>query len=341
VTRRARLRVDAFGRTSVAALTLAAHAPCRRGVRALPAPALVVLALVVAAVPSAAATSAGASRPAPEATVTGAAACDCGRFAEELAAARAVFASRGEGATSRPSQAAQTRFRERILEAFARASCLVACNGVADPERDEARVLLATTAFKSRRFGPTEAAAGERLTRGLAETERCLEHPAPLPACRLWHGSIRGIQARGSWNPMQLALPKQLLVEFRAARGDAPPGEDPPDGAATRAEAALLVRAPSVAGGDVHAARQLMDAAAAAPSFACTVENRILLAETLARTGDGARAVAELRAALAAGLPTCGDNRYENASDLEDAARCLARLEERPDQDPGWDDDCR
>src|SRR5207249_2625413 len=142
-------------------------------------------------------------------------ACDCHRFADELAAARAVYASRGEGATSPPSQAARTRFRERILDAYACASPLVACDGLA--------------------------------------------------------------------------------------------AADPPDGAATRAEASVLMRAPSVAGGDLKAARQLMQAASAAPIFACTVDNRILLAETVARTGDGTRAVAELRAALAAGLPTCGD----------------------------------
>ncbi len=326
--RRARLRVDVFARPSIAALALVGHV------------------LVTSAAASAAGTPVEASRTADavaaaSVTPAGAPACDCGRFADELAAARAVYASRGEGATSPPSQAARTRFRERILDAFARASCLVACDGVADPERDEARILLATTAFKSRRFGPTDAAAAARLTRGLDETERCLAHPTPPPACQLWHGSIRGIQARGSWNPMQLALPKQLLIEFRAARAGAPPGADPPDGAATRAEASLLIRAPSVAGGDVQAGRRLMEAASAAPLFACNVDNRILLAETRARTGDGTRAVAELRAALAAGLPACGDDRYENASDLDDAARCLARLEERPDQDPGWDDDCR
>ena len=327
--RRARRRVEAFPRASVAA---AARVVPALGTHTLVVAALIALALVL-----------GASGAMAETTPTPTAAApawDCHRFADELAAARAVYASRGEGATSPPSQAARTRFRERILDAYACASSLVACDGVADADRDEARVLLATTAFKSRRFGPTDAEAAARMTRGLEESERCLAHTPHPPACDLWHGSIRGIQASGSWNPMQLALPKQLLAEFRAARAGAPPGADPPDGAATRAEASVLMRAPSVAGGDLKAARQLMQAASAAPIFACTVDNRILLAETVARTGDGTRAVAELRAALAAGLPTCGDNRYENASDLEDAARCLARLEEHPDQDPGWDDDC-
>src|SRR5262249_51499568 len=146
--------------------------------------------------------------------------------------------------------AARTRYRERILDAYARATCLVACDAVPDAERDEARVLFAMTAFKSRRFGPTAAAAADRMAKGLAATEQCLAHPSPPPACHLRRGSIRGIQAQGSWNPMQLGLPKQLLADFRAARAGAAPGDDPPDGMATRAEASLLIHAPSVAGGD-------------------------------------------------------------------------------------------
>jgi hypothetical protein len=64
-------------------------------------------------------------------------------------------------------------------------------------------------------------------------------------------------------------------------------------------------------------------------------------AETLTRSGAPTRAVAELRAALAVGLPSCGDNRYENADDLEDVARCVAHLESRPNDDPGWDHGCQ
>ena len=84
-----------------------------------------------------------------------------------------------------------------------------------------------------------------------------------------------------------------------------------------------------------------MEDATASPLYPCTVDNRLLFAETLTHTGAFARAAAALRAAVAAGLPTCADDRYENAVDLEQAARCLAALEARPDQDPGWDDDCR
>jgi hypothetical protein len=40
-------------------------------------------------------------------------------------------------------------------------------------------------------------------------------------------------------------------------------------------------------------------------------------------------------------LPACGLERYENAISLEEAGRCLARLDVAPDTDPGWDDDCR
>ncbi len=277
----------------------------------------------------------------PEHAATGAPACDCARFAAELADAHALYASRGEGATRPPPAAARDRFRARLLQTYARARCLVDCGGVDARARDDARALLAATAFKSRHFGPTDAAAEERLTRGLDETARCLAHvPAP-PSCHLWHGSIRGIRARGSWNPMQLGLPTALLAEFRAARAGAPPGHDPPDGAATRAEASLLLRAPGFAGGDPRAARRLMEDATTSPLYACTVDNRLLFAETLTATGASARAVAELRATVGAGLPTCGDNRYENVLDLDQAARCLTRLEARPDEDPGWDDDCR
>ena len=267
--------------------------------------------------------------------------CDCAHFAAELEAARAFYASRGEGATIRLSAAARARFRERLLGTYDRAHCLVGCAAVSEPDRDQVRVLLATAAFKSRRFGPSDAAAQARLTLALAETERCVAHDPALPACHLWHASIRGVLAKGSWNPMQLALPKQLLAEFRAARAGAPPGSDPPDGAATRAEATLLLRAPGIAGGDAEAARRLMEEATRSPLYVCTVANRLVYGEALTRTGAPARAVAELRAALDSGLPSCGDDRYENADDLEDVVHCLDHLESHPNDDPGWDHSCR
>jgi len=269
-----------------------------------------------------------------------AAACDCTRFADELAAARALYRSRGEGATMPPTEAARQRFRERILGAYERARCLVDCPSVAERERDEARGFLGTVAFKSRSLGPTPEAARARVDRAFDESTRCLAHEPAPPACHLVHGSIRGVLAEGSWNPLQLKLPTELLVDFRAARAGAAPGSDPPNGAATRDEATLLMRAPRIAGGDVAAAARLMEEATRSPLYPCTVDNRLVCAETLARSGAPARALAELRAAVNAGLPSCGDDRYENAIDLAQAARCVARLEAHPDADPGWSDDC-
>ncbi len=311
------------------------------GARDRPAAALVALLGVLTLVAVVAVVALAEAPRAAESPVAAAARCDCTRFADELAATRALYANRGEGATRPPSDTARARFRERLLATHSQARCLVACTSVADAQRDDARVLLAAAAFKSRRLGPSDAAANERLTRALDETEHCRAHQPAPPLCHLWHGSIRGILARGSWNPMQLALPKQLLAEFRAARAGAAPGRDQPDGAATRAQASLLLQAPQIAGGDAQAARRLMEEATTSPLYPCTVSNRILFAETCARTGGAARAIGELHATLDAGLPECGDNRYENAVDLDEAARCLARLEAKPDHDPGWDDDCR
>ncbi len=228
-----------------------------------------------------------------------------------------------------------------MLDTYERARCLVGCDGIAAHDRDQARALLATAAFKGRHLGPSDADARSRLDLALAESARCLADDAPPPACHLAHGSIRGVLAEGSWNPLQLGLPAQLLAEFRAARAGAAPGTDPPNGAATRAEATLLLRAPRVAGGDAQAARRLMEEATHAPSYVCTVDNRLVYAEALARTGATAPAVAELRAALDFGLPSCGEDRYENAGDLEDVARCATRLASHPHDDPGWADACR
>ncbi|HEY2385369.1 MAG TPA: hypothetical protein VGK30_00290 [Candidatus Binatia bacterium] len=270
----------------------------------------------------------------------GAPPCDCARFADELATARALYRSRGEGATLNPTEAARQRFRERVLGAFERARCLVECMALSDHDRDEARGFLGMVGFKSRSLGPTSEAARARVDRAFEESTHCLAHEPAPPACHLAHGSIRGVLAEGSWNPMQIKLPSELLVDFRAARAGAAPGSDPPNGAATRAEATLLMRAPRIAGGDGAAAVRLMEEATRSPLYPCTVDNRLVYAEALARAGTPARALAELRAGLAAGLPSCGDDRYENAVDLAQAARCVARLESHPDKDPGWSDDC-
>lgn len=266
-------------------------------------------------------------------------ACRCERFADELVAAEELFASRGEGAAVPLDAATRVRFRARVDATYTRATCLAACDGVPEPDRNRARVLLASAAFKT--AGLPETVTRERLAAAVGATGRCLSVESGHLACHLWHASARGMLARGSWNPLNLRLPGQLLAEFRVARAAAPPGHDLMDGAATRGETALLLRVPSIAGGDPAAARRLMEEAATAPRFPCAVANRLLLAETRARTGDVERARDELRAAVAAGLPSCGANRYENAFTLEEATRCLARLEQAPSADPGWNDDCR
>ncbi len=262
--------------------------------------------------------------------------CDCARFADELAAARAVYASRGEGATIELGAAARDRYRDRVLEAYERARCLVDCGSASERERDAARALLGETAFKSRDLGPTVDVARARVDDGLAETARCVTHAPAIPACDLWHASIVGVRVEDAWSPLQLALPRRLLAEFRAART----GAEPQDGVATRGEATVLMRAPRIAGGDTSAAVRLMEEARRAPAYGCVVDNRLVYAEALARSGAPDRALAELRSALAAGLPSCGDDGYENAVDLAEVVRCAARLEARPDEDPGWSTDC-
>ncbi len=297
--------------------------------------ARVVLLIGVA---SLAASRASAARKAAPATMP----CDCTRAPEQLAAVQKLFASRGEGVSVRLTPAAHARYRARVLETYERARCLATCEGIPQPERNDVRVLLAAAAFKSRKLGPTDDAAKERLQHGFSAVEQCLGDPPVQSACRLWHATIRGTLARDKWTPLQLRLPKELLAEFRAARGDAAPGRDEPDGGATRAEASILLRAPGVAGGNTHAAIDLMQQASSSPLFACSVDNRVRYAETLAISGKSDDAIAELRAALAYGLPACGrENAYENAQALEIVARCLQKLEARPKSDPGWTDDCR
>jgi hypothetical protein len=170
---------------------------------------------------------------------------------------------------------------------------------------------------------------------------RCLEIEPAHRTCQLWHASSRGILARGSWNPLNLRLPSQLMSEFQSARGGAAPGCDHGDGPATRGEVSMLLKVPRLAGGDPWAGRQLIEEARKAPRFGCRLANRLVLAEALGRTGDLATARNELQAIVDNGLPACGPERYENAMSLEESARCLARLDADPDTDPGWDEDCR
>src|SRR6266850_1967172 len=100
----------------------------RRGNRAAAALVVLVGTLFAAAALAGTLVAASAARAAAD--------CDCGRYADELAATRALYASRGEGATSPPTDAARTRFRERVRETYTRARCLVACPGAGEILRD-------------------------------------------------------------------------------------------------------------------------------------------------------------------------------------------------------------
>ncbi|MCC6847067.1 MAG: hypothetical protein IT294_01100 [Deltaproteobacteria bacterium] len=264
--------------------------------------------------------------------------CDCARFAAELAEARAAYASRQQGVEMPLTPVMHLRYRARVDETYARATCLAGCASVPELDRNRARVLLAESGFKDASLG-----AGEwrhRLAAIVPVTERCLEVDPTDTSCMLWHAAARGVLARGSWNPLNLRLPAQLLDELHRARGGRPPGLDP-DGGATRAEAAMLLKAPRYGGGDPRAGRMIIEEASQAPGFGCRLSNRLVVAEALGRTGDLPAAHRELRAMVDGGLPACGAERYENALSLEEAARCLARLDVAPTADPGWDDDCR
>ena len=265
--------------------------------------------------------------------------CDCGRFEAELASARRVFASREDDVTMPLTPVMHDRFRARVDLAYGTADCLAACPDVAETRRNDARVLLAETGFKDASIGTGEWMA--RLGAVLGAMTRCLEVEPERHACQLWHASSRGMLARGSWNPLNLRLPSQLLAEFRAARNGAAPGTDHEDGPATRAEVSMLLKVPRFAGGNPAAGRTLIENARRAPGFGCRSANRLLLAEARGRTGDVAAARAELQTIVDEGLPSCGAQKYENALSIEEAARCLARMDERPDEDPGWDQDCR
>lgn len=264
--------------------------------------------------------------------------CDCGRFEDQLAAARATFAQRNEEIEMPLTPVMHLRYRAHVDEAYGRATCLAECENVPDLTRNAARHLLAESGFKNASLGIGEWKA--RLAAILATMTHCLELVPDDRDCLMWHAASRGILARGSWNPLNLRLPSQLMDEFHRARGGLPPGRDR-DGAATRGEASMLLKVPRYAGGDPAAGLKLIEEAREAPGFACRLANRLVVVEGLGRTGDLPAAHQELRAIVAGGLPDCGPERYENAMSLEEAARCLARLDAAPDVDPGWDEDCR
>ncbi len=264
--------------------------------------------------------------------------CDCNRFEAELTAARATFVGRNDAIEVPLTPVMHDRYRARVDAAYARATCLAACTNVSDLDRNRARVLLAESGFKDASLGINEWKT--RLNAIFEEMTRCLAIAPDDRDCLMWHAASRGILARGSWNPLNIRLPSQLMDEFHRARGGLPPGQDH-DGAATRGEASMLLRVPRYAGGDPAAGRKLIEEAARLPTFGCRLSNRIVVAEALGRTGDFPGARRELKAIVAGGLPECGLERYENAMSLEEAARCLARLDALPETDPGWDEDCR
>jgi hypothetical protein len=266
--------------------------------------------------------------------------CECAEFADDLAHTQHVFDSRGTGATLPLQQPAHTIFATRVNQTYELAACLVGCEEVPDADRNPARRLLAAAAYKSRDIGLSGKEIRKRLSLAVEECKRCLELEPNDPECLTWHASARGQLARDSWNPFNVGMPRSLMAEFRAARGSLPPGEDLRDGAATRGEASILLQAPTLLGGDPTAARLLMEGAHQTSRFGCSVSNRVLLAEARTRTGDFERGLAELRAAVGAGLPACADQRYENASAAEEAARCLARIDADPALVKTWPDAC-
>jgi len=297
--------------------------------------AAVVLLLLLLALGAARAEAEDFRTPSPAAKAT----CDCSSFETALAEARALYASRQNGVEMPLTPVMHNRYRASVDGAFGRAACLADCENVPETARNRARVLLAEAGFKNASIGAAEWRA--RLVVVLAAMTRCLEIEPSQLACQLWHAGSRGLLARGSWNPLNIRLPSQLMAEFHSARGGVPPGRDQGDGGATRGEASMLLRVPRYAGGDLAAGRQLIEEARSAPNFGCRLANRLVLAEALGRTGDFPGAHAELKSIVDGGLPACGSERYENAMSLEDAARCLARLDAFPDTDPGWDEDCR
>jgi hypothetical protein len=273
--------------------------------------------------------------PSPAAKAT----CDCASFEHVLAEARALYASRQDDIEMPLTPVMHDRYRARVDGTFGRAACLAACEHVPETDRNRARVLLAEAGFKDASIGAAEWRA--RLIVVFDAMTRCLEVEPQHRLCQFWHAGSRGLLARGSWNPLNIRLPSQLMSEFRSARNGSPAGQDAYDGGATRGEAAMLLKVPRYAGGNPTAGLELMESAKSAPHFGCRLANRLVLAEALGRTGDLPGARTELEAIVDGGLPKCGSERYENAMSLEEAARCLARLDALPDEDPGWDEDCR
>jgi hypothetical protein len=273
--------------------------------------------------------------PSPAAQAT----CDCGRFDALLRETQAIYESRQEGIAMPLTPVMHDRYRARVDATFGRAVCLSSCANVSEAARNRARLLVAQSGFKDASIGAGEWRA--RLEIVFREMAACLASDPANRECTLWHASSRGILARGSWNPLNITLPNSLMEEFRKARAGAPPGTDFDDGAATRGESSMLLKIPRYVGGDPAAGRKLIEQARKHPRFACSVRNRLVVAEAFARTGDFEDAKNELKAIVADGLPECGRQRYENAMSLEEAARCITRMEEQPNEEPNWDDDCR
>lgn len=273
--------------------------------------------------------------PSPSTKVT----CDCGAFDAALTEAEKLFESRNEDIEMPLTPVMHDRYRARVDAAYGRAVCLAACENVPEKDRNRARMLIAESGFKEASLGAGEWKA--RLQVVYEAMVRCLAADPQHRGCMMWHAGSRGILARGSWNPMNITLPLSLMAEFRAARGNERPGCDHDDGSATRGEASMLLKVPRYAGGNPAAGRELIESAKSAPKFGCRLANGLVVAEALGRTGDNLGAARELRKMIAAGLPACGAERYENALSLQEAERCLARIEALPDEDPGWDTDCR
>jgi hypothetical protein len=267
------------------------------------------------------------------------ASCDCSRFDAQLTEARTIYESRQEGIAMPLTPVMHDRYRARVDAAFGRAVCLARCPDAPEASRNRARLLVARSGFKDASIGAGEWRA--RLQVVYEEMTACLASEPTNRECILWHASSRGLLARGSWNPLNITLPNALMEEFRKSRGGAAPGTDGEDGAATRGEASMLLKIPRYVGGDPAAGRRLIEEARKYPRFACSVRNRLVVAEALARTGDLPAAKVELQSIVTDGLPECGPQRYENAMSLEEAARCITRMDEQPNEEPNWDEECR
>lgn len=301
----------------------------------MPAAAVALLLLLSLCLGASPAAGEDLRTPSPAAKAT----CDCSRFEPVLAEAKALFQSRQDGIAMPLTPVMHDRYRARVDATFGRAACLAGCTNVSESARNRARLLLADAGFKDASIGAPEFLA--RLAVVFTEMQACLAAEPDNRACHLWHASSRGLLARGSWNPLNIRLPSSLMAEFRLARGSSAPGADFEDGAATRGEASMLLKIPLYVGGDPAAGRTLIEEARRHPKFGCRVRNRLVVAEAFARTGDLPAAHAELQSIVRDGLPECGSQRYENAMSIEEATRCITRMDEQPNEEPNWDDDCR